>query len=54
MKQRKKCKRLSVLLRPPFAASKAIIEAIDAEIDLIICITEGIPLRTCFMSKITC
>ena len=36
---------VSVIYVPPFAASKAIIEAIDAELDLIICITEGIPVK---------
>ena len=36
---------VSVIYVPPFAASKAVIEAIDAEIDLIICITEGIPVK---------
>src|SRR5208283_1925851 len=35
----------SVVYVPPAGAADAIWEAVDAELDLVICITEGIPVR---------
>jgi len=36
---------VSVIYTPPAHAAAAIDEAIDAELDLVICVTEGIPVR---------
>jgi len=43
-KQKTDCNASVIYVPPPFAAD-AIFEAIDAEIELIICITEGIPVQ---------
>ena len=36
---------VSVIYVPPAGAADAIWEAVDADLDLVICITEGIPVR---------
>jgi succinyl-CoA synthetase alpha subunit len=42
---------VSVIYVPPAGAAEAIWEGIEAELDLVICITEGIPVRDMLMVK---
>ncbi|CCG19602.1 succinyl-CoA ligase [ADP-forming] subunit alpha [Taylorella asinigenitalis 14/45] len=42
---------VSVIYVPPMGAAGAIIEAVEAELDLVICITEGIPVRDMLMVR---
>ncbi|MEN9560210.1 MAG: Succinate--CoA ligase [ADP-forming] subunit alpha [Pseudomonadota bacterium] len=42
---------VSVIYVPPAGAAAAIDEAVEAELDLVICITEGIPVRDMIQTK---
>ena len=45
--KRKTGANVSVIYVPPAGAADAIWEAVEADLDLVICITEGIPCATC-------
>ncbi|CUT17524.1 MULTISPECIES: succinate--CoA ligase subunit alpha [Candidatus Ichthyocystis] len=42
---------VSVIYVPPAAAADAILEAVEADLDLVICITEGIPVQDMLMVR---
>ncbi|MFZ5464186.1 MAG: succinate--CoA ligase subunit alpha, partial [Pseudomonadota bacterium] len=42
---------VSVIYVPPAGAAAAIWEAVEADLDLVICITEGIPVRDMLMVR---
>ncbi len=42
---------VSVIYVPPAGAAEAIWEAVDADLDLVICITEGVPVRDMMVIK---
>jgi succinyl-CoA synthetase alpha subunit len=42
---------VSVIYVPPAGAADAIQEAVDAELDLVVCITEGIPIKDMLMVR---
>ena len=45
---------VSVIYVPPAFAAGAIDEAVDAELDLVICITEGVPVRDMIATRTEC